>query len=306
MSLPAQGPLWGGRGPAREWPRQSLRRQELGSHWLARGLRRAGSAAKGDCLLLRAVDGAVRPRRGGRRLENVLLLPGRPERGTALPGCSLCQHGHSLSSWAFRAWGWTAGAGAGPRLCPRRRSATRTRRCAGKWPRECRPCRWVQPQPSAMAAPPGRGGGAASTGGPGRGSGPPGGSGTGGLRGQAGLEAGPAPIPVPWPAEAAPQSRRPPRPRAAGPSAGAGRRLRAAAGPGTRGCGDLAEPWPRLHPARLTSAGPEGLLVAPGPPPQGYAVATGRKAVLNPLRSFTECNEEFTFPCPGCDGAVER
>lgn len=111
-------------------------------------------------MLLRAVDGAVRPRRGERRLENVLLLPGRPERGTALPGCSLCQHGRSLSSWASRAWGWTAGAGAGPRLCPRRRSATRIRRCAGKWPRECRPCRWVQPQPNAMAAPPGRGGGA--------------------------------------------------------------------------------------------------------------------------------------------------
>lgn len=120
----------------------------------------AGSAAEGDCLLLRAVDGAVRPRRGGRRLENVLLLPGRPERGTALPGCSLCQHGRSLSSWASRAWGWTAGAGAGPRLCPQRRFATRSRRCAGKWPRECRPCRWVQPQPNAMAAPPSRGGGA--------------------------------------------------------------------------------------------------------------------------------------------------
>lgn len=118
--------------------------QELPGHWLARWLRRAGSATEGDCLLLRAVDGAVRPRQGGRRLENVLLLPGRPERGTALPGCSLCQHGRSLSSWASRAWGWTAGAGAGPRLCPRRRSATRSRRCARKWPRECRPCRWVQ------------------------------------------------------------------------------------------------------------------------------------------------------------------
>lgn len=147
MARPRSGPAIPAGGPA------------LAGHWLARGLRRGGSAAEGDCLLLRAVDGAVRPRRGGRRLENVLLLPGRPERGTALPGCSLCQHGRSLSSWASRAWGWTAGAGAGPRRCPRRRSATRSRRCAGKWPRECRPCRWVQPPPSAMAAR-GRGGGA--------------------------------------------------------------------------------------------------------------------------------------------------
>lgn len=131
--------------PSLEWPPSSpAGGQELRGHWLARRLRRAGSATEGDCLLLRAVDGAVRPRQGGRRLENVLLLPGRPERGTALPGCSLCQHGRSLSSWASRVWGWTAGAGAGPRLCPRRRSATRSRRYARKWPRECRPCRWVQ------------------------------------------------------------------------------------------------------------------------------------------------------------------
>lgn len=149
-------------GVAPSAPRAGRSSEAIG--WRA-GCGGEGSAAEGDCLLLRAVDGAVRPRRGGRRLENVLLLPGRPERGTALPGCSLCQHGRSLSSWAFRAWGWTAGAGAGPRLCPRRRSATRIRRCAGKWPRECRPCRWVQPQHNAMAAPPGRGGGAASTGG---------------------------------------------------------------------------------------------------------------------------------------------
>lgn len=93
--------------------------RELGGHWLARWRRRGGSAAEGDCLLLRAVDGAVRPRRGGRRLENVLLLPGRPERGTALPGCSLCLNMATISAAGYPGsgagqWELELGAGSAP------------------------------------------------------------------------------------------------------------------------------------------------------------------------------------------------
>lgn len=243
---------------AGEWPCRSPQagRSSEAIGWLA-GCGGAGSAAEGDCLLLRAVDGAVRPRRGGRRLENVLLLPGRPERGTALPGCSLCQHGRSLSSWASRAWGWTAGAGAGPRLCRPRRSATRSRRCAGKWPRECRPCRWVQPPPNAMAAPPRRGGGARGAGlrapaGPGRaGAEAEAPAGSRGRRGAAGPEAGPAlssgpeprvPAPAPW--QARPERRRAAGPRGRLPAGRAqGRRPEGPGGdegPGTRDSRDLA------------------------------------------------------------------
>lgn len=253
-------------------------------------------------MLLRAVDGAVRPRRGGRRLENVLLLPGRPERGTALPGCSLCQHGRSLSSWASRAWGWTAGAGAGPRLCPRRRSATRSRRCAGKWPRECRRCRWVQPPPSAMAAPPGRGGGArgcgargwgcgrgaAGAGGPWGGSGgrrrpralgaraphrrPGVGRGAGGLARQAG-RSGPeqarprVPRPAPAPEQARPAraaEQQAPRPRA-----------------GRARCGR------REDAPRGRRRGPSGAVTV-APTPAGLAFALGPPH-LCPGRVRTEC-----------------
>lgn len=260
-------------------------------------------------MLLRAVDGAVRPRRGGRRLENVLLLPGRPERGTALPGCSLCQHGRSLSSWASRAWGWTAGAGAGPRLCPQRRSATRSRRCAGKWPRECRPCRWVQPQPNAMAAPPSRavGAGRGAAGlrgcgpleGPGlagaEGSGGPGWAGArAGSRGRrraAGPEAGPAlssgpepRVPAPTPRQARPERRQTASPLgrlSTGPSA---RKQRDLGGQGARIPGPgrvvtaspppaqahLARTWRGLQAARGSLLG----CVHTGVPPRVYTVAS--------------------------------
>lgn len=238
--IPAQGHFGGDGGPlAPERPRWSPQagRSSEAIGWRAGG-GGAGSAAEGDCLLLRAVDGAVRPRRGGRRLENVLLLPGRPERGTALPGCSLCQHGRSLSSWASRAWGWTAGAGAGRRLCPRRRSATKSRRCAGKWPKECRPCRWVHPRrrhgrPPAVGA--GRGAGQWAPGGWGP-----------GPRG-AGTEAGWAGAPG---ARATGPARRPRRPRPRPGAEGArgrvpaGPRAGARGGPAGRGARNARSPGP--------------------------------------------------------------
>lgn len=243
--IPAQGHFGGGGGPlAPERPRWSPQagRSSEAIGWRAGG-GGAGSAAEGDCLLLRAVDGAVRPRRGGRRLENVLLLPGRPERGTALPGCSLCQHGRSLSSWASRAWGWTAGAGAGRRLCPQRRSATKSRRCAGKWPRECRPCRWVHPRrrhgrPPAVGA--GRGAGQWAPGGWGPG---PGGAGRGrrpGGPGRRGLARQARPGALAGPARA-PERRAPEAACRQGPEPAPGEALRGG-GPGTRGPRALAGP----------------------------------------------------------------
>lgn len=239
-------------------------------------------------MLLRAVDGAVRPRQGGRRLENVLLLPGRPERGTALPGCSLCQHGRSLSSWASRVWGWTAGAGAGPRLCPRRKSATRSRRCARKWPRECRPCRWVQ-RPRAPWPRRCRGGGA----GPGRASGS--------------LAVAGAPGEPPSGPAAGPERQALPRCHGAAARAAAAGSQGPPAGRGSQGCAarDLARRWP-LH--RAGTRVPLGVRPAwvcgrpiPGPPREQfnhvYTVASlikGFEAVLWP--SFSDYKEQPTFP----------
>lgn len=248
-------------------------------------------------MLLRAVDGAVRPRRGGRRLENVLLLPGRPERGNSAPRMQFVSTRPQPQQLGIQGLGLDSGSWSWAQALPPEEVCHQEPALRGEMA-EGMPPMQVGAPPPAPWPPACRGGGAR-----GRGGGGPRAAGGGGVGGTGARAAGRARRPrrpPPAPGAAGRRGRVPARPGAGAPGRPPRGQGFAGGGPGTRGprrdrVPDPGPGPPRGWPAASRQAGD---LDARGPWSDFTAAANSdRKVCLNVVRpsSLPKGNSDSRF-----------